>query len=127
MIAAWPVFVMDVDGDLLANRTLYVELDARGVVHEGWGDVKFDGPAAEDSVGGEVLAFEVRVDRHVVLGASSTDRWDEVDSCDPAAFLDQAGRLWGQEELHCATSPSCSSAPAKHVGEARHSVGVGVR
>ena len=60
----------------------------------------FDVVGTDDPIGSEVLAFEVRVDRHVVLGASSTNWWDEVDCGDPALLLDVVSRIGRQKEIH---------------------------
>lgn len=53
----------------------------------------------------EVLAFEMHVDRHVIFGASSTNRWDEVDCYDPAPLLDQLGSIVGDEQFHDYVNP----------------------
>jgi len=55
---------------------------------------------AYDTVGSEVLAFEVRVDRHVKLGATSTDGGHEVDRGDSASFPDQLDCIGCDEQLH---------------------------
>ena len=59
----------------------------------------------DDAVRSEVLAFEVRVDRHVVLSASSTYWRDEVDRCDPALLLDVGRRVRRQKEFHIGRNP----------------------
>ena len=59
-----------------------------------------DSVLSYDAVRSEVLAFEVHVDRHVVFGAASTNRRDEVDRCDSAAFLNEVHRFGCDEEIH---------------------------
>lgn len=59
-------------------------------------NVDLDVILADDPVWGEVFAFEVRVDRHVVLGASSTNRGDEVDGGYAAPFFDERCGVLGQ-------------------------------
>ena len=63
----------------------------------------FDVVGTDDPIGSEVLAFEVRVDRHVMLGAASTDGGHEVDRCHPTLLLDEGSRLWSQHEFHTFT------------------------
>ena len=60
---------------------------------------------ADDAVRSEVLAFEVRVDRHVVLSASSTYWRDEVDRSDPALLLDVCRGVGRQKEFHVGRNP----------------------
>ncbi len=62
--------------------------------------VHFDVVLADDAVGSQVFAFEMRVDRHVVLSATSTYWGDEVDRCDAALLLDVVRRVWRQKEFH---------------------------
>lgn len=60
---------------------------------------------ADDTVRGEVLAFEVRVDRHVVLSTASTYGRDEVDRCDAALLLDVGRGIGRQKEFHAWRNP----------------------
>lgn len=55
---------------------------------------------SHDAVRSEVLALEVRVDRHVKLGSASTDRRHEVDRGNAASLPDQIDGVGGDEELH---------------------------
>ena len=71
-----------------------------GVADQVRSDMNLDVVLTNHAVRGEVLAFEVRVDRHVVLGASSTNWWDEVDCGDPALLLDVVSRIGRQKEIH---------------------------
>jgi hypothetical protein len=51
-------------------------------------------------VRGQILAFEMHVDRHVMFGAASTDRRDEINRRHAATFLDQVERLIGYKQFH---------------------------
>ncbi len=53
-------------------------------------------------IGGQILAFEVGVDRHLKLSAS-TDRGDEVDGHDPALPADQGYGFGSDVKLHRCT------------------------
>ncbi len=100
MAAAGPVLVMNVNADLFANSTSHVELHTPGITHQVRGHMNLHPVLANNSVRREVLALEVRVDRHVKLGAASTDRRDEVDRSDAAALLDEGYCICGDEEFH---------------------------
>ena len=76
--------MLDIDLDLLAHSTFDIELNCAGVAHEFWRNVNLHALVSNDSVWGEVLAFEMHVDRHVIFGAASTYGRDEVDRDDPA-------------------------------------------
>jgi len=54
----------------------------------------------EHAVWGQVLAFEVDVDRHVMSRAASTDGWDEIDGDHATLPLDEVGGVVRNEELH---------------------------
>lgn len=100
MAAGGPVFVGDVDVDLLAKPALHVELNARSKAHQIRCDVDLHAVGAHDAVGSEVLALEMHVDRHVKLGAASTNWRDEVDGSDATAFLDEVNSIGRNEQLH---------------------------
>lgn len=55
---------------------------------------------ADHAIRSEVLAFEVHVDRHVIVFAASTYGRDEVDSNDAALLLNQLSSVLGDEEFH---------------------------
>ena len=59
----------------------------------------------DNPVWSEVLAFEMHVDRHVILGASSTNWRDEVDCNDPALLLNELGSIVGDEQFHDYLNP----------------------
>ena len=88
MVAAGSVLVVNVDADLFADSPAHIELYRTGVAHQVGRHMYLDVIDTDDPVRGEILAFEVSVDRHVVLGATSTDRRDKVDRSDPASLLD---------------------------------------
>ena len=92
--------MIDVDGDLLSHSTTNVELHARCVTNELWRHVHLEVFMADRPIRGEVLAFEMRVDRHVKLGATSTDGRNEIDRRTAAALADQFGGFRGKEKLH---------------------------
>ena len=96
---------IDRDTQLLADRARNIELHTLGVADEVRSYVYLDVVLADDAVRSEVLAFEVRVDRHVVLSASSTYWRDEVDRCDPALLLDVGRRVRRQKEFHIGRNP----------------------
>ena len=60
---------------------------------------------ANHAVWREVLAFEVRVDRHVVLRASSTNWWDEIDGSDATLLLNKFRRVLRKKQLHMWRNP----------------------
>jgi len=105
VVTARPVFVMNIDTDLLANSSGHVKLNRPGITHQVGRHVNLDIIDADDAVWREVLPLEVRVDRHVVFGAASTDRRDEVDRCDPTSLLDQFSRILGNKEVHVVVTP----------------------
>ncbi len=80
---------MNVNADLFANSTSYVELHAAGITHQIRGHMNLHPVLANDSIGSQVFPLQMHVDRHVMFGAASTDRRNEVDRSDTAAFLDQ--------------------------------------
>ena len=99
------MFVIDVDVDLLANASANVELNRACIPHEVRGYVNLDSLAMHDAVRGEVLAFEMHVDRHVKFGASSTNRWDEVDCGYAAPLLYERYGVRCKEEFHWFSNP----------------------
>ena len=96
---------VDRDTQLFADRASNIELHALGVADEVRGHVYLDVVLADDAVRSQVLAFEVRVDRHVVLSASSTYWRDEVDRSDPALLLDVCRSIGRQKEFHVGRNP----------------------
>ena len=105
MVAVRTVFVIDVDLQLLADRARNVELHTLCVADQIWRHVNFHVVLTDHAIGGEVFAFEVRVDRHVMLGASSTNRRNEVDSGDATSLLYQLGRIGSQKQIHVWRNP----------------------
>ena len=104
MRAGRAVFVVDVDVDPLADRTLHVELGMRRETDEARGHVNLEPVLTHDPVRSQVLALQVRVDRHVKLGAASTYRWHEVDGRHATTLFDQGGGLRCYEQLHLVPS-----------------------
>ena len=94
------MLVVDIDRDLLTDSARYIELHAGGVSDELGSDMDLDTLVPDRLVRGEVLAFEMHVDRHVKLGATSTDWRNEVDRCATTALLDQLGGFGGEVQLH---------------------------
>lgn len=105
MVAAGSVLVMNIDADLLADSSAHIKLYRTGVAHQIGCHVHLDAIDSDDPVRGEILAFEMRVDRHVVLGATSTNRRDKVNRSDPASLLDQVSRVVGKKQVHIACNP----------------------
>ena len=93
------------DVQFLADCACEVKLHALRVADQVRRDVNLHVVLADYAVWGEVFAFEVRVDRHVMLCASSTNRWDEVDCGDPTLLLDVTRRLRRQKEFHVSRNP----------------------
>lgn len=93
--------------------------------------MQFDIVDLQPLVRGQILAFEVGVDRHLKRSAS-TDRGDEVDGHDPALPADQGYGFGGDVKLHRCTHDRGTSdypreSPDRSVRYAHHSTsGVGV-
>ena len=100
VIAAWAVLVVDVDRDLLAQRSTDTELHGLRIAHEIGHDVHLHTFGANDPVRSKVLSLEMGVDRHLELGSTSTDGWDEIDRSDTTPLGDQLRGLGGDEQLH---------------------------
>jgi len=100
VIAARAVLVVDVDRDLLAQRSTNSELHGLRITHEIGHDVHLDTFGANNPVRSEVLTLEMGVDRHLELGSTSTDGWDEIDCSDTTPLGDQLRGLGGDEQLH---------------------------
>ncbi len=61
--------------------------------------MQFDVVNVEELIGTEVFAFEIGVDRHLQL-AASTDRRNEVDGHDPALLAEQFHGFGGDIKVH---------------------------
>ena len=97
--------MLDVDFDLLAKRSLGLELHGIRIPNELGRDVDLQSVLIDHAVRREVLAFEMHVDRHVMFGASSTNRRDKVDCDNAAPLLDELGGVLGNEEFHDFVTP----------------------
>lgn len=104
MTATGSMLVMNLNVDLFANSTSHVELNTARIPHQIRGHMNLHPVLANDSIGRKVLALQMHVDRHVMFGATSTDRWDEVDRCDAAASLYQCKCIRGDEQFHGVSS-----------------------
>lgn len=100
VIAAGAMLVLDIDGDLLTERSTNTELHSLCVPHEIGHDVHFHTFGANDPIRCQILSLEMGVDRHLELGSTSTDGWNEIDRSDTTPLGDQLRGFGGDEQLH---------------------------
>ena len=114
MVAAGPVLVVNVDADLLADGASDIELHRPGVPHQVRRHVDLHAVLSQDPVRRQVLAFEMHVDRHVILRAASTDGRYEVDRCDTTTLLDQGYRSGSDIQVHKVLSAIVIASMSQH-------------